>query len=224
MKLKFNERRVLGVLVEKGFTTPEQYPLTLNYLVTAANQKSCRNPVTGLDEEQVLQTLDDLRRNGLVVLVQPAGGRTDRWRHNVKEMLGLSGEECAVIAELLLRGPQTDGELRQNAKRMRPIESLDAVHGILESLGGREPPMVVRLGPEGRRRGVRFAHTFYDDDELEALQEEELRSTPAEGSAPAPRAERSGLTPRVEALEETVAKLTARLEQLEKSLGVEAEG
>jgi hypothetical protein len=219
--LTFNERRVLGVLVEKGFTTPEQYPLTLNALVAGSNQKSCRNPVTRLEEEDVAAALDGLRRKGLCALVQPIGGRTDRWRHLATDALSVSAPEAAVLAELLLRGPQTDGELRQNSRRMAPIESLDGLAQLIEGLRRRDPPLVVRLGPEERRRGVRYAHALYPPEELREVQEREAQGAAAEtpGSAAAPPRP-PAVAPELDGIRAELAALRQRIERIERELGV----
>lgn len=161
IELSFAERRVLGVLVEKGFTTPDQYPLTLNGVVVGSNQKSCRDPLSFIDEEKALDSLESLRSKGFTVLVRSEGSRADRWKHRFGDALVLEAKEVAVLAELLLRGPQTDGELRQRAGRMRPIESLEEVEQILERLRARPEPLVEKLGPPARKRGVKYAHTFY---------------------------------------------------------------
>jgi uncharacterized protein YceH (UPF0502 family) len=165
LELSFAERRVLGALIEKGFTTPEQYPLSLNGVTLAANQKSCRDPISNLGEDAVLETLESLRQKGLATLVRAEGSRVDRWKHRFSERLGLAGKEAAVLAELLLRGPQTDGELRQRASRMVPIETLEELAGILDALRSRPEPLVGRLGPEGRKRGVKYAHGLYPPSE-----------------------------------------------------------
>jgi hypothetical protein len=229
VELSFNERRILGVLIEKGFTTPEQYPLTLNSLVTAANQKSCRHPVTQLNEDAILEALDKLRRKGLCSLVQPAGGRTNRWRHLVSDALEIEGIESALLAELLLRGPQTDGELRQNASRMADIASLEILHQAIEKLRSRPEPLIVRLGPEERRRGVRYAHTFYPAAELEAIKQhalteaasEKLEATAAaEAAPPAGHPEEDGLRQLVSALAEKLEAAEKRIERIEKELGL----
>ena len=165
LELSFAERRVLGALIEKGFTTPEQYPLSLNAVVVASNQKSCRDPVSNLDEEAALDSLESLRKKGFATLVRMEGSRVDRWKHRFGETLGLNAKEVAVLAELLLRGPQTDGEIRSRAARMTPLPDLDEVARILESLGARPEPLVERLGPPGRRRGVKYAHRFYPPSE-----------------------------------------------------------
>jgi len=165
LELSFAERRVLGALIEKAFTTPEQYPLSLNSVVVAANQKSCRDPVSNIDESTALETLESLRRRGFATLVRSEGSRVDRWKHRFSETLGLAGKESAVLAELLLRGPQTDGELRQRASRMVPIDTLEDMMGIIDVLRSRPEPLVARITAEGRRRGVKYAHTFYPASE-----------------------------------------------------------
>ena len=210
LELSPNERRVLGVLLEKGFITPQQYPLTLNALVTGCNQKSCRNPLTSLDDNAILDTLDELRGKGLVSLVQTAGGRTDRWRHRIRDVIELSTPDAAVLTELLLRGPQTDGELRQNAKRMATIESLGALQTVLEGLMSREEALVVRLGPPQRRRGVRYAHVLYPTAELELLKAREEEEEPAGETS----TRREPAAAPSDALVEELALLRAEIEEL----------
>jgi len=225
MELNFDERRVAGTLIEKGYTTPLQYPLTMNSLVTGSSQKSCRNPVISLDEERVFLAVDGLRKKGLCTLVQIQGSHTDRWKHRFSDTLGLEDREIAVLGELLLRGPQTDGELRQNASRMVKIESLEQVAQILAKLMARDPPLAVRLSPEGRKRGVRYAHTLYPHDELEELRRREATADaalPPEGAdpgAPAAAGPASTLRQELEALRGEVESLKARMEKLEAALG-----
>lgn len=195
LELSFAERRVLGALVEKGFTTPEQYPLSLNAVVIASNQKSCRDPLSSIDEEAALDSLESLRKKGLATLVRMEGSRVDRWKHRFGETLGLNPREVAILAELLLRGPQTDGEIRTRATRMTALPELDEVTRILDALGARPEPLVERLGPPGRRRGVKYAHRFYPpadrprDDEEGGLESESPASYRREepASAPAPQ-------------------------------------
>ncbi len=165
VELSFNERRVLGTLIEKGYTTPEQYPLSLNAVVVGSNQKSCREPMCFLDEEKALDALESLQTKGFTVLVRMAGSRVDRWKHRSGETLTLESKEVAVLAELLLRGPQTEGELRQRVSRMRPLETLEELEGLLNSLTTRPDPLIVKLGPPGRARGVKYAHCFYPSSE-----------------------------------------------------------
>ena len=163
--LNFAERRVLGVLMEKGFTTPEQYPLTLNSLVNGCNQKSCRDPVSHLAEDEVVHSLDSLREKGLVTIVRSTSGRTDRYRHRCADTLELEGRPSAVLAELLLRGPQTDGELRQRASRMVEIPTLADLAITLDELRRHEPCLLMPASPVGRRRGAKYAHALYPADE-----------------------------------------------------------
>ena len=168
VELSFAERRVLGVLIEKGFTTPEQYPLTLNGVIVGCNQKSCRDPVSSLDERSVLESLDSLRRKGFVILVRTEGSRADRWKHRTGECLSLQPREVAVLGELLLRGPQTDGEIRQRASRMVPLGELPELVAIIEALMSRDEPLVRRLSSPEKRRGAKFAHTLYPPSEAPA--------------------------------------------------------
>jgi len=162
--LDVNERRVLGVLVEKAKTTPDTYPLSLNALVTGCNQKSNRDPLLDLNEDDVEQALAGVQQKGLAIKI--TGGRVVRWRHNLYEAWRLSKVELAVIAELLLRGPQTEGELRGRASRMEAIADLDALRAMLRPLMGRG--LVVYLSPQGRR-GTLLTHGFHAPEELERL-------------------------------------------------------
>jgi len=143
------ERRVLGTLIEKGKTTPDQYPLSLNALVNGCNQKSNRDPVTSLDEEQVVKALAGLRQCGAIAEVY-GNGKIARYRHLAYEWLGASKEELAILGELLLRGAQTEGDLRGRASRMDEIPDLDALRQHLDRLA--ERGLVVWLSPPGRGR------------------------------------------------------------------------
>src|SRR5664279_3621894 len=125
IQLDANESRVFGVLVEKALTTPEQYPLTINALTNGANQKSNRYPVLELDEVAIEAALQRLAKKYMVRSVFPMNSRVEKYVHNGKDALGLDATPLAVVAELLLRGPQTPGEIRTHAGRMIPIESLD---------------------------------------------------------------------------------------------------
>ena len=184
LELSFNERRVLGVLIEKGLTTPEQYPLTLNALVNGSNQKSCRDPMAHLGEKEVLDTIDTLRAKGLVAVVRSTGGRTDRYRHRCTDTLSIEGREVAVLAELLLRGPQTDGELRQRASRMVEIPSLGDLAEVLDRLRTHEPPLMPPAPSDGRRRGVKYSHALYPADERPATADDGVATS---GHAPPTR-------------------------------------
>lgn len=161
------DRRVAGVLVEKAKTTPDQYPLTVNAIVTGANQKSNRHPQMELDADDVAESLDRLRTLGAVTEVQ-GNGRTLKYRHMMYEWLGIEKVELSVMAELLLRGAQTEGELRGRAARMDPIADVAALRPILDSLSAKG--LIVSLTPEGR--GHVLTHALYQPQEMEKLRRE----------------------------------------------------
>ena len=158
------DRRVAGVLIEKAKTTPSAYPLSLNAISTACNQKSNRFPVMNLEPDDVEQSLERLRHLGAVGLVQ-GYGRVSKYRHYLYDWLGVDKVEIAVMAELLLRGAQTVGELRGRAARMEPIADLAELHPVLTSL--KSKGLVIPLTPEGRGHVV--THALYRPDELEAV-------------------------------------------------------
>jgi uncharacterized protein YceH (UPF0502 family) len=168
------QRRVLGVLVEKAKTTPDAYPMTLNALVNGCNQKSNRDPQMNLTAEQAEETLDELRGMGAVAEVQ-GSGRVPKYRHFMYEWLGVDKHQIAVMTELLLRGPQTVGELRSRASRMEAIADLAALRPILKSL--EEKRLLVSLTPEGRGQVV--THNLYREKEMEALREQYRGGAPA---------------------------------------------
>ncbi len=159
------ELRVLGCLIEKELTTPEYYPLTLNALTNACNQKSNREPVLGLEESDVVRALDSLRFKQLVVLSND-GGRVPKYRHILAERLRLVPEELALLGELLLRGPQTVGELRTRAERMTHFPDLATVEEILGELMTQEQPLVTRLPRQPGRKEPRYAHLFSGEPEV----------------------------------------------------------
>lgn len=159
LQLNDSEARVLGCLVEKEMTTPEYYPLTLNALTNACNQKSNRDPVMGLDEECVVRALDSLRFKQLVVTAAD-GGRVPKYRHLLTESMRLVPPELALLCELLLRGPQTLGELRTRAERMHPFADLASVEEVLCELMERETPLVAKLARQAGRKEARYAQLF----------------------------------------------------------------
>src|SRR4051812_45641961 len=171
------ERRVLGVLVEKAKTTPEYYPLTVAAIVTGANQKSNRDPVTNYDADDVEDILQDLRHKGAAVMVE-AGGRVVRWKHTLYDWLKVNKVELAVVAELLLRGSQTEGDLRARASRMEPLADLAALQAILDSLASKD--LIVYLTPPGTRRGVVVTHNLYPPNELERERVRHASAPPAD--------------------------------------------
>ena len=158
------EVRLLGCLIEKELATPEYYPLTLNALTNACNQKSNRDPVMSLEETDVVRALDALRFKQLA-LISAEGGRVAKYRHILAEKLRLSPAELAVIAELLLRGPQTVGELRSRAERMHPFPDLAGIEEVLEELMARTPPLVMRLPRQPGRKEQRHGHLFSGEPE-----------------------------------------------------------
>ncbi|MBX9678442.1 MAG: YceH family protein [Gemmataceae bacterium] len=214
------ERRVLGVLVEKAKTTPEAYPMSLNGLTTGSNQKSNRDPVMNLTDDAVEQTLAGLQKKGLIIRI--TGGRVDRFKHQMYAVWEVEKVELAILAELLLRGPQTEGELRGRAARMEPIEDVAALRTHLTPLVQRK--LVVLLGPEGRR-GTLITHGFHAPAELARLH----AAAPTEDAAPrtaAPsagavesRSELAELRRELDELKETVRRLEANLSDLQAKLG-----
>ena len=161
------ERRVLGVLVEKAKTTPEAYPLSLNALRSGCNQKNNRSPLMQLEESQIEEALDALRKVGAASVVQ-GEGRIDRYRHRAYEWLEVDKVELAVMAELLLRGSQTVGESRGRAARMEPIKGLSELQPTLDSLEAKG--LIQYLTPPGR--GSIVTHTLYLDREMEKVRRE----------------------------------------------------
>lgn len=208
------ERRVLGVLVEKAKTTPDAYPLSVNALVTGCNQKSNRDPVLNLTDDAVEHTLESLIKPGLVSRV--TGSRVERWRHHLYEVWNVNKVELAILAELLLRGAQTEGELRGRASRMEPLEDVDALRLALKPLV--ERGLVVYLGPEGKR-GTTLTHGFHHPKELEQVRAN-VRPEPAASDGEA--APRSGgqdrLATELAEVRTEVASLRERMAQMQEQL------
>jgi uncharacterized protein YceH (UPF0502 family) len=168
------EARVLGCLVEKEIATPEYYPLSLNALVHACNQKSNREPLMNLEEDSVRQAL---RALGEQALARSASGdsRVAKYEHRLSEVFNFTRPETAILCELLLRGPQTPGELRSRAERMHPFEDLSVVHTTLKHLMEREPALVKLLPRQAGNKEARYAHLLSGDVEVrEASAEREV--------------------------------------------------
>jgi uncharacterized protein YceH (UPF0502 family) len=165
-ELSKGQRRVLGTLLEKAFTTPEVYPLTLKALTAGCNQKSNRHPLTEYSEDDVLEALDQLRQLGLAAVVHTETGRTERFRHYMRKRFTLSEPQLAVLTELLLRGRQSIGDLRARASRMVPIESLDELR---EALRGLMEQKYLQANAALERRGVEVDHNFYAASENKKL-------------------------------------------------------
>lgn len=219
--LDVQERRILGVLVEKAKTTPENYPLSVNALTSGCNQKSNRDPLLNLSDFEVEDALTRCKNKGLAVKI--TGGRVIRWRHYLYEAWRVSKHDLAVLAELLLRGPQTEGELRSRASRMEDFADLDALRNILKPLVERK--LVVYLTPVDRRGAV-LTHGFHSPQELEQLRaRESARPEPAETpgvthAAPPPVARPQaeepspGLAAKLAETNETVAALKRTVDGL----------
>jgi uncharacterized protein YceH (UPF0502 family) len=210
------ERRLLGVLVEKAKTTPDAYPLSLNALVTGCNQKSNRDPVLDLDEEDVENALGGLQKRQYVQKI--VGGRVERWRHVLYETLHVNKLELAILAELLLRGAQTEGELRGRASRMEPIDDVESLRPVLRSLADRG--LVVFLGPEGRR-GTTISHGFASPQELDRARAGAAAAAAAPAESAPPRSEPdAGLRGQVAALRQEVTQLQAQVAELAEKVRV----
>ncbi|MBY0261680.1 MAG: YceH family protein [Phycisphaerales bacterium] len=224
-ELKPDECRVLGVLVEKAMTTPQQYPLTLNALVSGCNQKNNRLPVVTWDEDRVMDALDGLRHKGLVREAMLSGSRVAKFRHLGREVLGVDTPGLVLLTELLLRGPQSIGEIRQNASRMHPIESLETAKAVLDGLMQAVPGEV---GEEGRPALVK---EFPPPPGSRARVYAQLLCPglhPIQSGGSAAEAERGeergeavdgGVVDRVAALEMEVARLKSALSRLASRLG-----
>jgi uncharacterized protein YceH (UPF0502 family) len=157
------EARVLGALIEKDITTPDYYPLSLNALVNACNQKNNREPVTSYDEETVRLALRNLSDKRLAGPASGADGRVTKYEHRVQEVFNFTRQETALICVLLLRGPQTPGELRGRTERMYQFEHLDDVLAGLQQLMRRDPPLAKALGRRPGTKEVRYAHLLSGD-------------------------------------------------------------
>ncbi len=203
------EVRVLGCLIEKEMTTPEYYPLSLNALTNACNQKSNRDPVMALTEEDVVRALNRMRFNQLTV-VSGENSRVAKYRHLLAEKMGLIPAELAVISELLVRGPQTLGELRTRCERMHSFPDLAAMEEVLKELMDREDPLIVRLPRQPGRKEARNAHLFAGMPDMRA---EELEAAPE----PA-RVRVMAENERIVRLEEEVAALRSEVAALRQAV------
>ena len=178
------ECRVLGSLIEKEITTPEYYPLSLNALVNACNQKSNRDPVMNLDEAAVRQALHSLDGESLVRYVSAADSRVTKYEHRLQEAFNFYRYEVAILCVLLLRGPQTPGELRGRAERMHPFDDLGAVQSSLLHLMKREPPLVKVLPRQPGTKEARYVHLLSGDVEewdAKSVAEPQLPPASADG-------------------------------------------
>jgi uncharacterized protein YceH (UPF0502 family) len=199
------ETRVLGALVEKQVTTPEYYPLTLNALTLACNQKNNRYPVTSYSESQVSAAVETLREKNLIYVFYGSTSRVPKYKHVMREVLHVNHAEMALVCVLMLRGPQTPGELRGNASRLHEFGGLDEIEQMLNALISHDPdPLVVRLPRQAGQKEVRFAHLLSGEPKIEEVPLTD-RQNPVET-----------LGQRVERLETEVEDLRRQFEQFKQ--------
>jgi hypothetical protein len=217
--LSLLETRVLGVLAEKQHTVPDTYPLTLNALTGGCNQKTSRDPVLSATDAEVQVCINHLK--ALSLIVETSGGRVMRYAHNIERVLGIPSQAVALLATLMLRGPQTAAELRQNSERLHRFADASAVEGFLEELAARPTGgLVVELPRQPGAREPRWAHL------LSGAPEAAVSSGPAdaEPAAQVAVAEIAALKANLGVLQQQVAALEAKVARLMSELGVGAEG
>ena len=201
------EVRVLGALVEKQVTTPEYYPLTLNSLTLACNQKNNRHPVTSYSENEVANALETLREKNLTYVFHGSTSRVPKYKHVLPEVMHLNPAETALMCALMLRGPQTLGELRSNSARLHEFSGLDEVDETLSGLAVREPePLVVRLQRQPGQKEARIAHLLSGEPPEEIVSE---IATPRTTS-------RQNDRERIESLEQSVTALSEEVKNLQQ--------
>ena len=216
------ESRVLGVLIEKALTTPDQYPLSLNSLVAGCNQKNNRDPVLTMSDDAAFDALESLRGKQLVVRVDVANSRVHRYKHTAVETLHARTGEVAVLAELLLRGPQTLGELRGRASRMHPLDTLDAVKDMIRALTERPEPYVRQIPPAPGSRAERYVQLLCPDlhrVDASASTSSSPSPAPAPGTSTGGAPSSDDLAQRVGQLEAEVASLRRLVTRLAEALG-----
>jgi uncharacterized protein len=199
------EARVLGSLVEKEITTPEYYPLSLNALANACNQKNNREPVTNLDEDQIRQALHGLEDDGLAGPARGTESRVTKYEHRMQEVFNFTRGEIAVVCVLLLRGPQTPGELRGRTERMHRFEELSDVQATLQRLMQREPPVAKVLSRQPGTKESRYAHLLAGDV---------VEAAPSTALVESGASTMAQLEAEVAALRQEVAELRGQVERL----------
>ena len=196
------EARIIGSLIEKQLTTPEYYPLTLNALVAACNQKTNREPVVSYDDATVSRALDDLRDRNLVYVFYGSTSRVPKYKHIIPDVYELEPSETAVMCVLMLRGPQTIGEIRDRTGRLYDFRGLDDVNETLEALQKREEPLIVKLERQPGQKEARYAHLLCGEPVIPVY---------------APRASQPSVdSERLEKLEQEVASLREEFEEFKK--------
>jgi uncharacterized protein YceH (UPF0502 family) len=208
------EARVLGALVEKDITTPDYYPLSLNALVNACNQKNNREPVTNFDEETVRLALRNLSEKRLAGPASGADSRVTKYEHRLQEVFNFTRAETALICVLLLRGPQTPGELRGRTERMHRFEHLDDVLAGLQQLMRREPPLAKALGRRPGTKEIRYAHLLSGDVEAWEPPAEQAEAVAMGSSADSERI--THLEEQIAGLQKEVAELKQQIAEFRK--------
>lgn len=206
--LDAQEIRVLGALMEKARTTPDYYPMTINGLTAACNQKTSRSPVVNFDEEMVVTTLNTLKRKTLVSTATGGSSRTVKYKHNMALVFPLEPAELALLCLLMLRGPQTPGELNTNAGRLYEFDSLEEVQAVLEKLSAYQTPFVQQLARRAGQKEMRYTHLLSGEPEYkdeESAFEEVTAST-------------LGLEARLTKVEEELADMKTAFDKLMKEL------
>ena len=206
--LSAEEIRVLGSLIEKSRTTPDYYPMTLNSLTAACNQKSSRKPVVNYNDETVVFTLDSLKKKGLISTATGGGSRVVKYKHNLSLVFPLVPAQLTLICLLLLRGPQTLGELNTNSGRLYEFESLENVQQVVDELVNFEPSFLIQLPKRTGQKEARFTHLLAGEPNIE---DDDLPEEPARKSV-------SELEQRIATLEENYTLLKADLDHLMKEL------
>ena len=203
--LNASEVRILASLIEKDMTTPEYYPLSLNSLTNACNQKSNRNPIVSYDEDTVVRGLGQLQEKCLVRKTLTSGSRVNKFLHAVLDQFDLSRQEMAIICELMLRGPQTVGEVRSHTERMATFERLEEVESTLQGLAQHDPPLALRISRESGRKECRYMHLFSGG--LETLTD----------FAEEPAAIQVSSEEKIRKVEEDIAMMRSELEELKRA-------
>ena len=203
--LNASEVRILASLIEKDMTTPEYYPLSLNSLTNACNQKSNRNPIVSYDEDTVVRGLGQLQEKGLVRKTLTSGSRVNKFLHAVLDQFDLSRQEMAIICELMLRGPQTVGEVRSHTERMATFEILEEVESTLQGLAQHDPPLTLKIPRESGRKECRYMHLFSGG--LETLTD----------FAEEPAAIQVSSEEKIRKFEEEIAMMRSELEELKRA-------
>lgn len=205
--LEADELRVLGALMEKSRTTPDYYPMTLNGLTAACNQKTSRRPVVQYDDDTVMKCLDTLKRRGLISTATGGSSRATKYKHNFAIVFPVVPAEVAVICLLMLRGPQTPGELNTNSGRLYEFESLDEVNAVLERLSSPELPFVKQLERRPGQKETRYAHLMGAVLDIGDEDDEVIHYRPS-----------SDLEERLAKVEAELAEVKEKLEHLMKEL------